>query len=104
MRHGRAWTMRQQRMRMPLSQCRAREQRTKRVDTNWAAVGFAHEVEVTRRGREAPAARDGGGVGSSLGSVAQRSVPEKAQALAGDECYASPAARDWVAWLRGGPE
>jgi hypothetical protein len=30
-----------------------------RVGANWA-VGFAHEVEVTRRGREAPAARDGG--------------------------------------------
>ena len=30
------------------------------VGANWAAVKFAHEVEVTRRGREAQAARDGG--------------------------------------------
>lgn len=37
-----------------------------RVGTNWAAVGFAHEVEVTRRGREAQAAADGGGFGSLL--------------------------------------
>jgi hypothetical protein len=36
------------------------------VGANWAAVGFADEVEVTRRGREAQAARDGGGVRSLL--------------------------------------
>jgi hypothetical protein len=30
-----------------------------RVGANWAAIGFAHEFGVTRRGREAQAARYG---------------------------------------------
>jgi hypothetical protein len=44
------------------------------VGANWAAVGFAHEVEVTRRAREAQAARDGGGVRSLLRRTAVRLV------------------------------
>ena len=44
-----------------------RPHHSSRVGANWAAVGFAHEVEVTRRGREAHAAMYGDGVGSLLG-------------------------------------
>ena len=37
------------------------------VGANWAAVKFAHKVEVARRRRDADAAMHDGGVGSLLG-------------------------------------